>query len=124
VFLETVFRQTDLVWINHLARIARGKVDEKVLDYLEGLRRELPQDKVGIKPTKLYSHRKKVDEENAEELAKLPGNGYSFHSVNWKAVYRKEVNKELGWGWVRIEDPIWIDPEDHSHAGMQTETHT
>lgn len=125
VVLETVFRQKDIKWIDYLARIAKGKADEKVLDFLDGLRRKLPSVK-GIKPTKLYSHREKVDEENAAELAKLPGPEYSFRSTDSKTVYQKKTyypipKRGVKWKWDLVEKSTPIDPDDPNNAGMQTE---
>jgi hypothetical protein len=82
VFLRTIFRQTDPVWIEHLTRIAKGQVDSDTLAFLVSLTRELPERPDGIKPTQLYTRRARVNEENAHALAQLPGLDFVFHAVD------------------------------------------
>ncbi|KAF8544363.1 hypothetical protein BDD12DRAFT_710673, partial [Trichophaea hybrida] len=82
IFLKTVHRQTDLEWIGHLDRIARGEVNEGTLNYLMGLTRPLEGLSSGVKPTKLHPARRIVNAENAAELARLPGPEYTYHALD------------------------------------------
>lgn len=82
ISLTKVFRQTDETWVEMLRKIKMGEVDDEILDYLELLKKPLGTLESGIKPTKLYTHRKKVDQENEEEFMKLEGNTYRFNAVD------------------------------------------
>lgn len=69
-YLEEQHRQGDKPFIEVLNAIRRGTVDETTLGHLHGrLGKNLTEDRV----TKLYSHNRNVDAENARELGKLPG---------------------------------------------------
>lgn len=65
-----------------LDRIKTGDVGSDILDYLDGLKRPLVS-KDGIKPTKLYTHKRPVDRENQEEFKKLQSQMYLFNAVDW-----------------------------------------
>lgn len=81
VILEKVHRQQDQEWVKMLERIKIGDASSDILDYLDGLKRPLVS-KDGIKPTKLYTHKKPVDRENQEEFKKLQSQMYPFDAVD------------------------------------------
>jgi hypothetical protein len=107
VILRTVFRQTDIVWIEHLARIARGQVDSAILSFLESLTRTLPERSDAIRPTRLYTKQNAVATENALELARLSGREFSFQAVDSMCIFvqqAKNVEK-------RVQGPVRIEPQ-------------
>ena len=64
-----------------LSRIKLGNVDDSVLDFLESLRRPLPEIS-GLRPTKLYTHKSDVQLENDREFEKLEGPVYRFKAID------------------------------------------
>lgn len=75
--LKTVFRQREALFIALLQSVRLGKVTDEVDALLRS--RVVDFTATGdIQPTKLYSHRADVDEENARRLAELPGQSISF----------------------------------------------
>jgi len=81
VVLTKVHRQKDQMWVDMLTKIKFGKADEEVLTFLESLRRPLPIIE-GIVPTRLYTHRTNVMEENNTEFARLSGHEYTFTALD------------------------------------------
>jgi hypothetical protein len=79
VVLTKVHRQEDQKWVDMLTKIKFGNADEEVLSFLESLRRPLAIIG-GIVPTRLYTHRTNVMEENNTEFAKLSSQEYSFNA--------------------------------------------
>ena len=75
--LQTVFRQRDQTFIALLQSVRLGRVTDDVDAMLRS--RVVDAPAAGdIRPTKLYSHRADVDEENARRLAALPGQSIAF----------------------------------------------
>lgn len=64
-----------------LNRIKKGKRDDDILEYLNKLDRPLAQVN-GIVPTRLYTHRKTVEQMNQEEFKKLDNQEYIFNAVD------------------------------------------
>ena len=81
IILTEVYRQKDREWIDMLSRIKLGDVDDSVLDFLESLRRPLPEIS-GLRPTKLYTHKSDVQLENDREFEKLEGPVYRFKATD------------------------------------------
>lgn len=78
-YLQHVHRQTNQLFIRILLKIRLGKIDDEVIQVLT--------DRIGkdvsvgeIKPTKLYSTRQLVNDNNLEELQKLNSNIRTFSS--------------------------------------------
>jgi hypothetical protein len=128
--LRTVLRQTDIEWIEHLERVSKGEVNVGTLEYLESLIRPLPERSDGIKPTRLYTRRVNVNEENALALEQLPGHEYTFQAVDSMAIFQGKLVKaydEAGgtekilntrlMGPVRISTKHLQDPQYKSKRG-------
>lgn len=64
-----------------LNRIKKGSRDSDILKYLDGLDRPLNLTS-GITPTRLYTHRKTVEQMNQEEFKKLKYQEYTFNAVD------------------------------------------
>lgn len=82
VLLTKVFRQTDQDWVDKLSEIKIGEVSDEILEFLGSLRRPLPQLDNGIKPTRLHTHRKTVDQVNIEEFKRLQSQKYQFDAID------------------------------------------
>lgn len=105
IFLRTVHRQTNLEWVNHLTRIARGEVNEDTLSYLMSLTRPLPELRSGIKRTKLYALRNVVDAENKEELARLPNPEHTYDALDSASLFEDNGRDSLG---VHLMGPVGV----------------
>lgn len=69
-YFQHVHRQTNPIFINILLKIRLGKIDEQVVSVLtERIGKDVSVDE--IRPTKLYSTRQLVNDNNNEELQKL-----------------------------------------------------
>eukprot|EP00889_Picochlorum_renovo_P004468 jgi/Picre1/31498/NNA_006850.t1 len=78
--LKTVFRQSDLYFIDVLAEVRSGKLSSQELaEKLESCYQPLNTED-GILPTKLFTHRADVDAINRNELEKLPGECMTYHA--------------------------------------------
>lgn len=78
--LKTVFRQSDLYFIDVLGEVRSGKLSSQELAAkLDSCFRPLNTDD-GILPTKLFTHRADVDAINKNELEKLPGECTTYHA--------------------------------------------
>lgn len=76
VHLDQPFRQKDTKWFQILQKIRMGKCDENVQKYIEeNTLREAPTDSM-----KIWSKNNRVDDFNAEQLAKIPAQQYTYHS--------------------------------------------
>jgi ATP-dependent DNA helicase PIF1 len=90
--LNKVERQKDPIFVGHLHKCRIGVCTE---DFTQLLRqthiysKRLPDD--GISPTKVYCVNRDVDKENAERLAQLPGDTYTFEA---KDVYKHGRSNE------------------------------
>ena len=71
--LKTVFRQRDARFIALLQDLRKGIVTDETDAFLRSRIGRKKDDAGQVKPTKLYSHRVDVDQENALQLAKLTG---------------------------------------------------
>jgi hypothetical protein len=91
--LRTVLRQTDTEWIEHLERVSKGEMNVDTLDYLGSLIRSLPKRADGIKPTRLYSKKIDVNQENALELHRLSGHEYTFEAVDSMVIFQGKLVK-------------------------------
>ena len=78
VELTQVFRQRDIKFIALLQDLRKGIVTDEHDAFLKS--RMKPMETGLVKPTKLYSHRADVDQENAIQLAKLTGESKSYYA--------------------------------------------
>jgi ATP-dependent DNA helicase PIF1 len=78
--LETIFRQTDPLYIKILSQIRRGYLDEENAEILKKyVKREYDETKCGgITPTKLFPIKIKVDGLNNSMFSKLDEDEYQF----------------------------------------------
>jgi len=77
--LTRVYRQRDALFLQLLNQVRFNELRPEGQKLLESLNRPL-QMKEGIKPTRLYSNNKAVDDINMKELAALPGELYQFRA--------------------------------------------
>jgi ATP-dependent DNA helicase PIF1 len=82
VVLSKVHRQQDQKWVDMLGKIKVGNVDNEVLDFLESLRRPLPEEINGVRPTRLYTHRADVQGENEAEFRRLEEQEFTFEAID------------------------------------------
>jgi hypothetical protein len=75
-YLDEQHRQSDELFLAVLNAIRNNAVSGREKAYLEARIGKAIDGK--IEPTKLYSHNVDVDIENAQELAKIPGNEYRY----------------------------------------------
>ncbi|CUS12476.1 unnamed protein product [Tuber aestivum] len=99
VVLTQVFRQADPAWIEKLGKLKVGQVTPDIMTFLLGLRRPLGELASGVKPTRLYTHRKTVVDENDQEFKKLKGTEYCFDAIDEGTInkgtgYSKTVNPQ------------------------------
>ncbi|KAA8897382.1 hypothetical protein FN846DRAFT_755535, partial [Sphaerosporella brunnea] len=81
VVLTKVHCQHDQQWVDMLGKVKLGNVDEDVLDFLESLRRPLPEVG-GVRPTRLYTHRANVQNGNEQEFRKLDESESAFEAID------------------------------------------
>lgn len=81
VVLTKVHRQQDQKWVDMLSKIKLGQHDTEVLNFLDSLRRPLPEID-GVKPTKLYTHRANVQSENNAEFKKINEPESTFEAID------------------------------------------
>lgn len=101
VVLDEVFRQNNKQFIHVLHEIRTGTVSDEGLAFLRRCQRPLPPTRNGIKPTVLYCTRRKVEEENRAELAKLPGEQYHFKAIDDVNAYTS------GFDHASMESKLW-----------------
>lgn len=89
VLLTKVYRQTDKDWVDKLNKIKMGEATREILDYLHLLKRPLGPTKSGITPTRLYTHRQTVDNENDEEFKKLKCDMYEFDAIDYGQITKE-----------------------------------
>lgn len=77
-YLEEQHRQQDKVYLSILNAIRDNELTPELGEYLQS---RLGKKINAIQPTKLYTHNVDVDAENDRELAKLPGEIYSYNMV-------------------------------------------
>lgn len=99
--LTKIHRQRDEEWIDILNRVKHGALNYADLDYLEELRRPLP-DFHKIKPTHLYTHRTNVDYKNELEFRKLKGMVFEYHaedrgSLDYKPFTPMQLREQREW---------------------------
>ena len=78
--LKTIFRQSDIYFVDVLRRVRQGRLTPA--DLREALSENFRQLKAddGVQPTKLYTHRADVDSINDAELAKIQEKEHPFQS--------------------------------------------
>lgn len=81
--LETMFRQSDPVYINILQQIRRGRLDSDKADILRGFvhRKYDEEANNGCIPTKLFALRAKTDYVNSIMFQKINEKEYVFHAI-------------------------------------------
>ncbi len=82
ILLEKVFRQRDASFAELLGELRLGRVSPSTRQILEGCRRPLPPLLGGLTATRLYPHKRKVEDDNSRQLASLPGVLHSFRSID------------------------------------------
>ena len=80
--LHESFRQIDPLFRNALASIRKGNCDLKVMEILQPAMNRIFSLDDKIKPTKLYSKRMNVDQENAMELKKLSPPIHIYNAID------------------------------------------
>jgi hypothetical protein len=65
-----------------LSKLKVGEVTDEILRYLYNLERPLPELTNGVKPTRLYTHRGPVEQDNELEFNKLNGTVYRFDAID------------------------------------------
>jgi ATP-dependent exoDNAse (exonuclease V) alpha subunit len=75
-YLHEQHRQDDNAYLSVLNAIRGDAVDESIVAHLQTRFKKKPEGEV--EPTKLYAHNADVDAENERELAKVPGQLYSY----------------------------------------------
>ena len=112
--LTKVFRQTNQKWVDVLGKLKVGSLDWHTVQYMEGLKRPL-RIANGVKPTKLFTHRRDAEYENEQEFRKLTAKMYRFDAVDTGEItfydqhtpaFKKLSDRELG------EEPFF--------SGLQT----
>jgi hypothetical protein len=68
--------------VDILGKLKVGEVTDDILKYLGSLRRPLRDLDNGVKPTRLYTHRRTVERENEEEFQKLNTQQYTFDAID------------------------------------------
>jgi ATP-dependent DNA helicase PIF1 len=89
--LTHVYRQRDASFLQLLNQVRFNELRPEGQKLLESLNRPL-QMKEGIKPTRLYSQNKSVDDINMKELAALPGEAHQFRATD-TAACTEQLNK-------------------------------
>lgn len=90
VLLTEVFRQVDKNWVDMLDKIKLGDMSPEILNYLASLNRPLDLLDDGIKPTMLYTHKKKVKDINDAEFRQLTTQTYDFDAVDWGHSHKED----------------------------------
>ncbi len=98
IYLNENKRQNEINFQNILNKVRIGIIDQDVMSLLESRRGIEPNNEFGVKPSKLFSKRKRVKEINDEELNRLIETGETKNIFN--ATYKfgnnvKEENKEF-----------------------------
>jgi hypothetical protein len=101
VQLDHVFRQGNVRFKDILQDIRKGIVSSEALQFLKQCDRPLPLNSYGIVATVLYAKNKDVGMENAQELAKLPGEEQCFEAEDSVEVY-PDVPDQL-----KAENDLW-----------------
>jgi ATP-dependent DNA helicase PIF1 len=94
--LETIFRQTDPVYINILSQIRRGYLDPEYIDVLkQNINRTFDTTKYGgITPTKLFPIKVKVDHVNKTMFEKIDDIEYELEcSIKMNCLTNLETGK-------------------------------
>jgi len=95
VILEKVWRQKDPVWIDTLGKLKVGQVTPDIMTRLLSLRRPLHELASGVKPTRLYTHRKTVVDENEQEFRKLKAAEYRFDAIDEGAINKNTKDLKI-----------------------------
>lgn len=78
-YLTEVVRTHDMSFVSILHRIRRGVYDQEIYDFLK--ERMISEDALDVyEGTRLYPHRRSVDEVNYRKLEELPGEEKSFET--------------------------------------------
>lgn len=80
--LRQVFRQKDQEFIELLDAVRFGHVTEDILKGFTSCVQRSLDSSDGILPTKIFTHRKDVDELNKTELDRLPGQTVNFEAID------------------------------------------
>jgi ATP-dependent DNA helicase PIF1 len=94
VLLKKVFRQSDQDWVDILAQIKEGNTPPEVISALMEMQRQLP-DIDGIKPTKLYSHRADVRDENDGEFRKLKSQARRYLALDEGVIVDRKTGQTV-----------------------------
>jgi ATP-dependent DNA helicase PIF1 len=95
VDLDEVYRQGNVEFVKILHQIRKGKVTADAVAFLKKCDRPLPFT-YGVRPTILYAKNKDVNQENINELLKLPGDEYmcmAKDSVKLEDGYDEDPNR-------------------------------
>lgn len=78
VVLHEVMRQTNVEFIERLGRVRRGQATPADFEWFAAKRSFTVALPPGLEPTRLYPHRRVVDEVNRDQLARLPGEVHTY----------------------------------------------
>ena len=116
VELTEVFRQENRNFVDVLHQIRKGNAtNSQVESFLKQCMRSLPATKEGIKPTNLYATNARVDDENRQQLEKIPEKSYFFNATDGYDVHEIYETHEhfmprKGWAEkVLKENQFWDD---------------
>tara|TARA_Y100000389_G_scaffold201520_1_gene244424 strand:- start:3654 stop:4964 length:1311 start_codon:yes stop_codon:yes gene_type:complete len=89
IYLNEIVRQTDNVFQKILCKLRLGIVDDDVVEILNSCINKPLENEYGIKPTKLFSLNKQVNELNEYELDLLADSGCDFYEYNMEMMIIK-----------------------------------
>jgi ATP-dependent DNA helicase PIF1 len=95
IYLNEIIRQTDNTFQDILCKLRLGIVDDNVKQILNSCINKPLENDYGIKPTKLFSLNRQVDELNEYELDKLSENGCDFYEYKMEMVVLKITDSPL-----------------------------
>jgi len=117
--LTKVFRQSDLAWIDTLGKLKVGQVTPDVMARLLPLQRPLRELASGVKPTRLYTHRKTVGHENEQEFQKLKAAEYCFGAIDEGAINKNTKDLKI-FNSPELEEfsnfPLLPNPDQHANS--------
>jgi ATP-dependent DNA helicase PIF1 len=96
VDLDEVYRQGNVEFVKILHEIRKGKVTADAVAFLKKCDRPLPPNKLGVKPTILYATNRDVNQENLQELQKLPSHQNRFEASDDVVVESRDYESDYG----------------------------
>ena len=101
-----------------LGKLKVGQVTPDIMTRLLSLRRPLHELASGVKPTRLYTHRKTVVDENEQEFRKLKAAEYSFDAIDEGAINKNTKDLKI-LNSSELEEfsnfPLLPNPDQHAN---------